>query len=523
MVGYGDSKKQMGHSIASERNELWGTSLMKLQLWNAIRGVDFLQSLPDVDPDRIACTGASGGGTQTFMLMAVDDRVKVASPVNMVSAFMQGGCECENAPLLRLDTINPEIAALMAPRPLLLVSTSGDWTSKTPQVEFPMVRSIYKLFGAEDRVENFHGTGPHNYNRASREAVYNFFLKHLLGRKLKERFKEPPYKIEKRGLLSVWADRDLPAGALDRKGLEEFLIRETKAILASYAPRNPRRLEKFREVIGSEYEHVIYVRGRGEGGPVAAEFLGFADLTSGGEKFHAVRLLLSRDDEKVPAVLYLGKGKDVLDEVRGKTAVLLVHPGGKAALSGADGTPGPYLRALLKRVPYVLTMDPFLTGEFHSAFGPVTRKRKDNRFPTYNRPALVERVRDIILAARFLEKRISPRTCVVGLGRAGRWSLLASPFLSGKTSLICDLEGYASEDEKAWRGEDFTPSILAVGALKTAAALAAPRTLTLFNVGPAFQSEWVSAAYHAARSADMIELTSSGLPPEELARKAAEK
>ncbi|MCK7503601.1 MAG: dienelactone hydrolase family protein [Desulfobacterales bacterium] len=84
MVGYADSKRQIAHSIAGEDNELWGTSPMKLQLWNAIRGVDFLQSLPDVDPEKIA-HGGIGGGTQTFMLMAVDDRIKVAAPAWAIS------------------------------------------------------------------------------------------------------------------------------------------------------------------------------------------------------------------------------------------------------------------------------------------------------------------------------------------------------------------------------------------------------------------------------------------------------
>ena len=90
MVGYTDTT-QTPHVFGGPREELWSFGPLGLQLWNSIRVIDFLQSLPDVDPDRIAATGASGGGTQTFLLTAVDDRVKVSAPVNMISAIMQGG------------------------------------------------------------------------------------------------------------------------------------------------------------------------------------------------------------------------------------------------------------------------------------------------------------------------------------------------------------------------------------------------------------------------------------------------
>ncbi len=160
-------------------DQLWGTSLCGLQLWNSIRSLDFLESLPEVDPARIGCTGASGGGTQTFLLTAVDDRVKVSAPVNMISAHFQGGCVCENPPNLRLESSNLEIAALTAPRPMLMVSATGDWTVNTPTVEYPSIREIYRLFGAEDQLEWAQVDAGHNYNRESRECVYKFFGRFL--------------------------------------------------------------------------------------------------------------------------------------------------------------------------------------------------------------------------------------------------------------------------------------------------------------------------------------------------------
>src|SRR5215472_195530 len=129
--------------------------------------IDFLQFLPDVDPERIAMTGASGGGTQTFLLYAVDDRIKWAAPVNMISAIMQGGSPCENAANLRVGVFNVEIGAMMAPRPLLRVAATGDWTRNTPREEYPAIRHIYELYDRAADLEMKQFDAPHNYNRDS--------------------------------------------------------------------------------------------------------------------------------------------------------------------------------------------------------------------------------------------------------------------------------------------------------------------------------------------------------------------
>ncbi len=87
MVGYNDTI-QVPHRFGSAEQRLWSFGPLGLQLWDSIRALDFLSSLDDVDAGRVGVTGASGGGTQTFLLTAVDDRVQFASPVNMVSSIM---------------------------------------------------------------------------------------------------------------------------------------------------------------------------------------------------------------------------------------------------------------------------------------------------------------------------------------------------------------------------------------------------------------------------------------------------
>ena len=491
MVGYNDSDQFVHREIGGRREALWGIGALSLQLWNSIRVVDFLASLADVDAERIGCTGASGGGTQTFLLMAVDERVKAAAPVNMISAFMQGGCRCENQGHLRLDINNVEIASCMAPRPLLLVSCTGDWTANTPEVEFPAVHAIYGLYGARDKVSEVQIDAPHNYNQPSREAVYAFFKRHLLGgqgfddsTELAEdlssaegRVAEQPFTVEQDEDLLVFSGRKKPAHALDAQEVFDAVIaRSEKQLVARLASARIRRFQwETRPALAG-------LLGVDAAPQVAVESLGFRRE----EDYVAENLILGRvgHGERVRAAFFLPRSS------QGKVPATLI-----ADANWGGDEPGALAQGLLQAGGAVLIVAPFLTNgterEGHDEMDPL--------YHTYNQATMACRVQDILTGLAYLDQhlRVGKRH-LVGQGEAGLWCLFARALTSGVGSTAVDWGSRDLGDDEAWSGALFAPGIRALGDVRTALALCAPGWLLVHGVGEHFPERIARRCYRAA-------------------------
>lgn len=213
MFAYGDSAQIFGQKAHRQ------SAALTIQTWNNIRALDFLLSLEGADRKRVAVNGESGGGTQTMLLTALDERVTVSVPVVMVSNYMFGGCPCESGlPIHRSDdhfVSNAMIAAMAAPRPMLVVSDGNDWTQNVPESEFPFLQRIYGYFGKADRVKNVHlADERHDFGPSKRAAVYRF-LAEALGLDLsmtqdhKGNIDEWRVTVEKTSVMRVF-DRDFP-------------------------------------------------------------------------------------------------------------------------------------------------------------------------------------------------------------------------------------------------------------------------------------------------------------------------
>lgn len=174
-------------STQNHYEDLWvGVSHQTLMIWNNIRALDYLESLPEVDRTRIGVAGASGGGLQSQMLVALDPRVKAACIVGLTCDFREimffdrCHCACNHFPQVMRFTDHPEISSLGLPAAVEYL-TMNDWTKTFQQNDFPTVRQLYAANGAPDRVNCKYFNTPHSYDKPKREETYGWMQRWVRG------------------------------------------------------------------------------------------------------------------------------------------------------------------------------------------------------------------------------------------------------------------------------------------------------------------------------------------------------
>jgi len=493
MLGYADSR-QLPHDggFGDAQAEQWGLSPFGLQTWNSLAALDFLAGRPDVDPTRLAVSGASGGGTQTFVLGAVDSRPAVLFPAVMVSTGMQGGCSCENASYLRIDAGNVDFAALAAPRTLALTG-ADDWTIRLEEDVLPDLRRLYGSLGAEERVHGWcYRDHPHNYNLVAREHLYD-----LLAREFElSRFEEEPELVPlEPDLLSVYGE-GYPrpdAGRTEVRAALLELFRAEAERLRELVGEEP---AEFRRVVGGALEVMVSPR----------------DGTDAGWWSRMGELLDARSLARVRGT---GSGSEPLSFVE------LEHPPGDRGQSGprlvtsAGGDP----RRVELEESWIaagrsgLVLEPLL-GEDPQARLPVDEGRHGQHVAFtwgYNRTLIAERTGDLLATLRLAAG--AGDVALYGGGDAAAATVLAAA-LGRELPLRVAVEWPAHFDDLDDLAHgDFLPRAQRFGGLEAFAALIAPRPLVLLGIDEvpptvraAYQAAGVPGAVEARRAMEGLDL-----------------
>jgi cephalosporin-C deacetylase-like acetyl esterase len=304
-VGYNQREPEGPHR--SRNLFLVGMSVQGTQAWDNMRAIDYLCTRDDVDPERIGCTGASGGGNQTMYVSSLDERIKACAPVcsvEMAECYMHKAfCTCETVPNLLQFADLVDICGLIAPRALLLVHGILDNGFRIDSAR-KALRRLQKIYGFYDpaKLSSFATYSGHGYNKEMREAVYAWFDRWLMA-------KQPPYQGE--GAINP---EDDPATTL--KVCEDGLPEPCESMISIYK-RASSKLPP-REEVSSEGEwkvekqrlHDAIVECLGgwpERSPLNVHILGVEDISLGEglPEVKAEKLYFySEMDILVPAVLF---------------------------------------------------------------------------------------------------------------------------------------------------------------------------------------------------------------------------
>jgi cephalosporin-C deacetylase-like acetyl esterase len=241
---FGAGERGVGKALGEYHGEMTAATLLPvdlplsgLQVYENTRAVDYLRTRPEVDPDRIGITGASGGGNQTMYAGAWDARLKAVVPVCSVGNYQSylgaACCLCEVVPGALTFTEEWGVLGLTAPRALMVVNATKDarqFSVGEAKKSLALAEPIYKLYGRPANVRHAVFESPHDYNQAMREAMYGWMALHLKGEGDGSPIKEPEIKTEDPEALRCYPGDTRPDGWLT---IPKFAAREGRKLLAA--------------------------------------------------------------------------------------------------------------------------------------------------------------------------------------------------------------------------------------------------------------------------------------------------
>lgn len=482
--------RQTDWGFFSTQAELRLQNMMGLQSWNSIRAIDFLLELEDTDPTRIGVTGASGGGTQSMILGAIDDRIAAAMPCVMVSTSMQGGCTCENAPYLRINQGNIDIAAAIAPRPLGLTA-ADDWTVGLQTKGYPGLRQLYSDLGHQDRLTaafNIHFQ--HNYNQVNRVVMYDFFSRHFnLG------FKEPVLERDflplSREEATVWtADHPAPSGDAVGETHEVRILKiaskDSEEEIEKLIPRNADQYEQYRRILGGAWETIL---GRSLGQVQDVTFEKTKEVKR--QRASVTLGTLNHAGEQLPYAEIRKEG------VTSKGTVIFVSDQGKSGLFVGDRLT-PMVAEWVDAGYTVVSADLFQQGEFsadgselesqrmwYQPNGDVAWKRFSGYTFGYNHPLFVKRVHDVLTLIKHASSDSNSKIYLVGMGSQAGPIVTAARSQAGNAVLrtFVDSKGFRFETLKRQDAPQFVPGAVKYLGMDGLLSLCVPGQMDVVGTG----------------------------------------
>lgn len=468
------------HGVAAGQAFLAHGDFSSYLAWDGLRALDYLVERKDVDRERIACTGASGGGLQTELLSALDSRIRVAIPVSY------GGCSADEP--RRPDFSALDLDVLTAPRPMLMMAATGDPASGVAwkRRRHGALKALYDLFGAGSRTDFLVVDARHGYTEGGRQAALKWLDRWLRPAvSARQDYREAPAALESEQSLACTATGQV----LTSLGGETVNSLARAEAQAAPPPRWPQRKEDWHQWKSDRRKQIAARIGL----PSASQPVSGETFSSAGHGAYSIERLIYRwrPDMYVPALLFLPRRQGP------RPAVIYVQQEGKSAA----GAPERHLEVLARAGYAVLSIDLSGTGETAPLTEPPYNQRNYRGFTEDSEADLFYdaiyagtslagiRTRDVLSAVEYLQgrKEVDGGAIeLIGRGMGALPVLYAAALddrIAGVTldGVLASYRLILASDLYTQRLANFVPAALAVFDLPELAGLIAPRPLRIMN------------------------------------------